>query len=138
MPKLHASRTIEKNQGIPLALPGAGRGPAALARAAETYANVLGDEGLAVYRRLAEEVWAKVPPITSRDERDRTHSSFRFNITHMMEGLARVTGDVDALVAVKANDLSHAYHYVQIVELYRDASRFDDALEWADVLRLSF
>lgn len=100
--------------------------------AAETYADVLGDEGLAVYRRLAEEVWAKVPLITSPDERDRTHSSFRFNITHMMEGLARVTGDVDALVAVKANDLSHAYHYVQVVELYRDAGRFDDALEWAE------
>ncbi|HZJ50967.1 MAG TPA: hypothetical protein VFF07_08975, partial [Actinomycetota bacterium] len=100
--------------------------------AVETYADVLGDEGLVVYRRLAEEVWAKVPPITSRDERDRTHSSFRFNITHMMEALARVTGDVDALVAVKANDLSHAYHYVQVVELYRDAGRFDDALEWAE------
>lgn len=39
--------------------------------AAETYADVLGDDGLAVYRRLAEEVWAKVPAITSRDERER-------------------------------------------------------------------
>lgn len=100
--------------------------------AAETYADVLGDEGIAVYRRLAEEVWAKVPPITSRDEGDRTHSSFRFNITHMMEVLASVTGDVDALVDVKANDLSYAYHYVQIVELYRNAGRFDDALGWAE------
>jgi uncharacterized Zn finger protein len=100
--------------------------------AAETYADVLGDVGLAVYRRLSEEVWAKVPPITSRGERDRKHLRFRFNITHMMEALARVTGDLNALVAVKANDLSYAYHYVQIVELYRDAGRFDDALEWAE------
>lgn len=100
--------------------------------AAETYADVLGDEGLAAYQRLAEEVWGKVPRITSRDEWDRTHSSFRFNITHMMEALARVKGDVDALVAVEANDLSYAYHYVQIVELYQDAGRFDDALEWAE------
>lgn len=101
-------------------------------RAAETYADVLGDEGLAVFRSLADEVWAKIPAITSRDERDRSHSTFRFNITHMMEALARVTGDVDALVAVKSKDLSHAYHYVEIVELYRDADRFDRALEWAE------
>lgn len=100
--------------------------------AAEAYADVLGDEGLAVYRRLAEEVWVKIPPLTSRDERDRSHSSFRFNITQMMEALARVTGDVDAIVAVKSRDLSYAYHYVEISELYRKAGRFDDALAWAE------
>lgn len=98
--------------------------------AAEAYADVLGDEGLAVYRRFAQEVWAKVPPLTSSDE--RVHSSFRFNITHMMEALARVTGDVDALVAVKSRDLSYAYHYVEIAELYRKAGRFDDVLAWAE------
>jgi len=106
--------------------------------AAETYADVLGDEGLGVYRHLAEEVWAKVPAISSRDERERSHSGFRFNITHMMEALARITGDIDALVDVKSRDLSYAYHYVEIAELYRKAGRFDDALEWAERGRAAF
>lgn len=101
-------------------------------QAAETYADVLGDEGLAAFRGLAEEVWATVPPITSRDERDRSYSGRRFRITHMMEALAKITGDVDALVAVKSRDLSHAYHFVEIVELYRSAGRLDEALEWAE------
>jgi tetratricopeptide (TPR) repeat protein len=100
--------------------------------AVETYADVLGSKGIETFRRLAEEVWAKVPAITSADERDRSHSGFRFNITHIMEALARLSGDVDSLVAVKSRDLSYAYHFVEIAELYRTEGRFDDALAWAE------
>lgn len=98
--------------------------------AAEDYADGLGPEGLAAYRALAEEAWARVPVRTAEDERD--FSTFRFRITHIMKGLARVSGDVDALVTVKARDLSSAYGYVQIVEVLREAGRHDDALEWAE------
>lgn len=100
--------------------------------APEAYADVLGDVGLAVFRRLAEEVWSEVPPLTSPEERERLRSTFRFNITQMMESLARLTGDVDELVAVKSRDLSHPYHYVGIAELYREVGRHDEALGWAE------
>jgi uncharacterized Zn finger protein len=98
--------------------------------AALTYADVLGERGLAVFRRLAEEVWARVPPLEPGEERQ--HSAFRFNITHVMESLAEQSGDLDELVAVKARDLSSAYDFVEIAERYRKAGRHDDVLAWAE------
>lgn len=98
--------------------------------AAAVYADVLGEKGLAVYRRLAEEVWSRVPLVGPGEERG--FSAFRFNITHIMETLAELSGDLDALVAVKAHDLSSAYRFVEIAELYRKAGRHDEALAWAE------
>jgi uncharacterized Zn finger protein len=95
-----------------------------------TYARVLGKRGLAVFQKLAEEVWARVPAIEPGQQRE--HSSFRFNITHIMEALAEQSGDLNELVSVKARDLSSAYHFMEIAELYRKAGRHDDALVWAE------
>lgn len=94
------------------------------------YADVLGERGLAVFRNRANEVWGRVPVI--EPGQDREHSTFRFNITHVMESLAEQSGDLDELVAVKGHDLSSAYHFVEIAELYRAAGRRDDALAWAE------
>jgi uncharacterized protein DUF6880/SWIM zinc finger len=81
--------------------------------ATETYADVLGRKGLAVYRMLAEKEWAKVPALgAGRDDPEKYGK--RFRITHIMETLARQTGDVEAVVAVMKRDLSLAYHYLQI------------------------
>ncbi len=95
-----------------------------------TYADVLRERGLAAFRRLAEDVWARVPAIEPGEERQ--HSTFRFNITHIMESLAEQSGDLDELVEVKARDLSSAYRFMEIAELYRKAGRYDDALAWAE------
>jgi hypothetical protein len=99
--------------------------------AADTYAAVLGEKGLATYRRLAEAEWARVPPLDAGGD-DRDKYGRRFRITHIMETLARRTGDVEAVVAVKKRDLSLPYAYLQIAETYRDAGRHDAALEWAE------
>ena len=96
---------------------------------AEQYADVLGEVGLARYRSLAEQVWDLVP---ARQGSDTDHSASRFRITYIMEALAKLSGSVDEEVVVRARDLSHAYDYVQIVELLVDAGRFDDALVWAE------
>ena len=81
--------------------------------AAEKYAGVLGKQGLAVYRKLAEAEWASVPALEpGRDDPERYRK--RFRITHIMETLARRSGDVEAVVAVKKRDLSSAYAYLQI------------------------
>jgi uncharacterized Zn finger protein len=99
--------------------------------ASETYADALGKKGLAVYRTLAEAEWAKVPPLgPDRDDPERYGK--RFRITHIMETLARQTGDVEAVVAVKKRDLSLAYHYLQIAETYKGAGKHDLSLEWAE------
>jgi len=99
--------------------------------AAETYARVLGESGLAAYRALAAAEWAKVPPLTP-GKSDAEKYGKRFRITHIMETLARRSGDVEAVVAVMQRDLSSSFEYFQIVEAYRKARKQALALEWAE------
>jgi hypothetical protein len=94
------------------------------------YASILGAKGLTVYRTLAEGEWAKVPALKPGQDDSEKYGK-RFRITHIMEALARQTGDVEAVVAVKKRDLSLAYHYLEIAETYKSA-RQHDRLEWAE------
>ena len=99
--------------------------------AAETYADVFGAEGLAEYRRLAESEWAKIRPLNPGDKED-VRSTRRFRITRMMEALARQLDDTDSLVEIKRRDLSDAYSFLKIAEIYREAGQHDKALDWAE------
>jgi hypothetical protein len=95
----------------------------------ERYADVLGEEGIAEMRRLAEERWAEMPERPPGSGYDTTPG--RFHLERMMEKLAVQAGDFDARDAVIARDLSHAYDSLQIAEVLSEAGRADDALEWA-------
>jgi uncharacterized Zn finger protein len=95
---------------------------------ATTYCNVLGEEGLRRYRELAEAEWAKIKPRQSDDAYD----SHRYLITSIMESLARVSGDVEELVAIKSRDLSSSYQYLTIAEIWSKAGQDDKALDWAE------
>lgn len=99
--------------------------------AADTYADVLGDAGLAVYRRLAGARWAEVRTLAPGAQ-DPGHYAARFRITSIMEALARASGDIEELVAVKSRDLSSSYAFLRIAEIYRQAGQSDVALEWAE------
>jgi uncharacterized Zn finger protein len=80
---------------------------------------------------LADAEGALVPALApGRDDPEKYGK--RFRITHIMETLARQTGDVEAVVAVKKRDLSSAYDYLQIAEIYKGARQHDLALEWAE------
>jgi len=99
--------------------------------AAETYADVLGEKGLAVYRSLAEAEWQKVPQL----EPGHTQAAYdhrRYRLTSIMEALACVDDDVEALVAVQSRDLSSAYKFLQIAQTYEQAGKSDKALQWAE------
>ncbi len=98
--------------------------------AAAQYAKILGGKGLKVYRELAEAEWAKVPARTAKHERSEFGQHFR--ITHIMESLAQASGDIEELVAVMSRDLSSAYSYWKIAEVYREAAQHDSALVWAE------
>lgn len=100
--------------------------------AAERYADVLGDEGLATYRRLAEAEWARIPALGPRDEDTADEDGDRFNVAYMMGSLARAFQDVDMEIAVRSRDLSSAYDFLAIAQLCRDAGRGGDALIWAE------
>lgn len=98
--------------------------------AVETYAEVLGAKGLAVYRVRAERLWQSLPALAPGQRED--WSGRRFHLTHIMESLARADGDSEALVAVKAKDLSNAYRFLEIAEVYHKARKADAALDWAE------
>lgn len=98
--------------------------------AVDTYSSVLGEKGLAVYKKLAEAEWARVP---ARAAGDKDGFSSHFRITHIMESLAQRSGDVETLVAIKKRDLSSAYSYLKIAETYKAARKRDQALEWAEM-----
>ena len=98
--------------------------------AVSRYADVLGPKGMEEYRKLAEAEWKKVP---ARNTKDRASEwSKHFRITHIMETLGRLSGDTEALVAVMTRDLSHAYSYLRIAEVYRETGQHAKALEWAE------
>lgn len=99
--------------------------------AAERYAEIFGKKGLEVYRELAEQRWAHVPR-AGPGERNAALDGERFRITRIMEALARRTGDVDAVIAIKQRDLSSSWAYLQIAEACRQAKKHDLALQWAE------
>jgi len=99
--------------------------------ASEHYADVLGKKGLKVYQVLAEKEWAKLSSLKAGDDR-HSFDGNRFRITSIMEQLASQTGDIEKLVEVKTKDLSFAYSYLQIAEIYKKDSKAEKALEWAE------
>ncbi|MDP9258884.1 MAG: hypothetical protein M3Q31_20370, partial [Actinomycetota bacterium] len=94
------------------------------------YADVLGDAGLARYRALAEERWAKVPRLAPGEE-SRSYSGSRFQITRIMEALAELSGSLADQIAVHERDLASGYSFVRIAGLCRSHGDDDLALEWA-------
>lgn len=97
--------------------------------AVERYADVLGQPGIARYRGLAEAAWADEPEVGPGTS--RAWSSRRFRLAQIMESLTRAEGDLDALVAVLARDLSTPHRYLLIGEELLAAGRADEAIEWA-------
>ncbi len=95
------------------------------------YADVLGPTGIDRFRELAEERWAAVRPAGPGD-RDPEHWGANYRITRVMERLAELAGDVDALAAVKSRDLSMPYDWLEVAEVYAEAGRHGEALDWAE------
>ncbi|TBV09272.1 SWIM zinc finger family protein [Phytopseudomonas dryadis] len=89
------------------------------------YQELLGQPGLQRFQELALQHWQALPP-------NGHGSTEQWRITHIMETLARQSGDLEALVAIKRRDLSLPYHYLAIAELYHDAQQADKALQWAE------
>ncbi len=97
----------------------------------EDYLPALGEAGCAAYRRIAAEAWKKVPPLAPGSRADR-YEERRYQLTSIMETLARRDGDVDALVEILRRDLSDPHAYLEIAQALADAKRHDEALKWAE------
>lgn len=96
--------------------------------AAATYADVLGETGLAAFQWLAEAEWSKIPALKPGDS-DSGRYGRRYRIRAIMLALA---ADLDGEIAVMARDLSTPYAFLEIVQLCQRAGRPDVALDWAE------
>jgi uncharacterized Zn finger protein len=97
----------------------------------DAYEPVLGEDGLAVYRKLVQHEWDKVlPKKAGKDE--GSYFGEHFTIRTRMEELAERDQDIDALVAIKARDLSQVYAYSDIAEILFNAKRIEEAIGWAE------
>lgn len=94
-------------------------------RAAATYADVLGSEGVASYRRIIEPKWRAAKKQTDR------YAHGAFAATQAMIGVAQAGGDPDDLIAIRAGDLRTPDDYLEIAQSLVDAGRIDDAVDWA-------
>jgi uncharacterized Zn finger protein len=101
--------------------------------ASETYADVLGDAGVAEYRRLANEAWRTIKPLRAggRQVHD-DQSSARYRLGAVLERFTARDGDVDARIAIRDKDLSTAYAYLGIAQLCLNHGRDAEALKWAE------
>lgn len=74
------------------------------------YREALGSIGLQHFQALAEAEWRLVPALTTNDQRP-SFDTKRLSLTRIMTTLSKLSGDLQALVAVKARDLSAAHRY---------------------------
>jgi len=93
-----------------------------------TYLEALGDRGLQRYRELAEVEWCKYSHLHKITDYDRAHA----RIKHIMEALATASGDTEELVAIHATNLSSAFCYFNIAEIWMEAKQPEKALDWAE------
>ncbi len=101
--------------------------------AVKTYADALGEAGLAVYRELADAKWETVPMLKPGQDRFGKDFCDRYRITKIMEELAIRAKDVEQLVAVKSKDLSSARHFLDIAKIYAGSKQNEKALQWAEM-----
>jgi len=94
------------------------------------YKKTLGKEGLDQFKILAQKSWVKA---TQKNTENRNgFDSSDYNITEVMQQLAEMDNDVDAIIAIKKRDLSSSYRYFEIAETCKKARRYDEALQWAE------
>ena len=98
--------------------------------AAWLYADVLGEAGLAEYRRLATEAWEKLPPLTggNRKESDADYSG----LSGILDRFAQRAGDVEMRIALRAKDLSSPWKYFALAEFCLKHKGAGEALRWAE------
>jgi tetratricopeptide (TPR) repeat protein len=100
--------------------------------AAGLYADVLGEQGLAEYRRLAVKAWEKIPQRSGGAGDDHEFSSGDYRLKNVLDVFAERDGDVDARIALRARDLSSPWRYLELAEFCLAQGRADEALRRAE------
>jgi len=96
------------------------------------YAEVLGEEGLAEYRRLAAAAWEKLPPRTGTAKEFEDYIGEYFSLMEILDFFAERDGDVETRVALRTKDLSSPWKYLQLAEFCLAQGREEEALSRAE------
>lgn len=96
------------------------------ASAVTLYADALGEEGLAEYRRLATAAWKKLPQRGRGDGFD-VDGNYR-RLADALDFFAERDGDIEARIALRAKDLSSPWGYLKLAEFCLAQGRPDEAL----------
>jgi hypothetical protein len=94
-------------------------------RAAATYADVLGPDGIAAYRRIVEPKWR-----AAKKSKD-SYGHGAFAATEAMIGVAQAGGNPDDLIAIRGRDPRTPDDYLEISQMLVAAGRQAEALDWA-------
>jgi hypothetical protein len=102
------------------------------AGAVADYADVLGEQGLAEYRRLAVVEWDELPanPGPARAAADDFSAVHR--LKNILDFFAERDGDVEARIALRAQNLTSPWDYQQLAEFCLSQSREAEALRRAE------
>lgn len=103
-----------------------------LTGAAAIYEDVLGDEGLAEYRRLANEAFDALPPRRGRSGERPSFSVEAWRLTSILDFFAERDGDLEQRIALRAKDVESQWHYLQLAEFCRDNGLDERALGYAE------
>lgn len=100
--------------------------------AVPAYAEPLGKRGLSRYRQLVNQAWEALPTLAPGKQSIRSYDSRRIQLEQAMEALAELDGDIEALIRIRAKDLSSPYRFLLIAELCVKHDRVDEGLAWAE------
>jgi hypothetical protein len=103
----------------------------AFAGAVADYASVLGEQGLAEYRRLATRAWDKLAASSGK-----AGAAENFGAVHQLKSIldffAERDGDVEARIALRSKGLSSPWDYLQLAEFCSSEGRDEEALRRAE------
>ena len=100
--------------------------------AAPLYADVLGDDGLAEYRRLATAAWEQLPARVGGRRGTDEFSSERYRLKEILDFFAEREGDIDARIAIRTRDLSSPWRYLELAQFLLANGRQQEALGRAE------
>jgi uncharacterized Zn finger protein len=102
--------------------------------AVRNYAEVLGERGVSAWRQELIRLWSRLP-ILKPGEAGAGRGPIdhrRFQVTALMERLARDEADQTLLMAIKQRDLSSPHDFLALAELAQNNGQTAEALVWAE------
>lgn len=100
--------------------------------AAARYAEVLGEEGLSEYRRLAQEAWDNLPARIGRRRDADGDGPDDIRLAPILDLFAERDGDLETRIALRSKGLSSPWAYFQLAEFCQAHGREDEALRRAE------